>query len=569
MTPSLNIALAQLNPTIGDIAGNMRLVIKAWEEAKALGADLVVCPELVLSGYPPEDMVLRPAYAKACHDATLEVARATADGPGILLTSLWPDAENHQDPRPITSSPQIDPRPFNACVLMEGGELCAVQRKQCLPNYGVFDEPRTFRAGDGTDATPVLFRGVRLGLLVCEDMWYTEPAAALAAQGVDIFIAPHGSPFRLNAPGLREYEAQARVRETGAPLIFLNQVGGQDELVFDGGAFVMAADGRRHQAPRFTEGLVLTEWAQQDAGWQCVNSPNAQGADDLQLLYEAAMVGTRDYVRKSGFERVVLGLSGGIDSAMVAAIAVDALGAENVRCVMMPSRYTSPESLEDAAACAEALGVRYDTIGIEPGVEAFDAMLAPSFEGRGPDVTEENIQSRLRGVLLMALSNKFGSMVLTTGNKSEMAVGYATLYGDMNGGFNPLKDLYKTQVFALARWRNAQQPEGACGPSGEVIPERIITKPPSAELREDQKDEDSLPPYDVLDDILHGLVEEEASVADIAARGHTVEIVQRIQRLLYGAEYKRNQAPPGPKVSAKNFGRDRRYPIVNRWREER
>ncbi len=556
MTDTLRIALAQLNPTVGDIAGNLELIRRAAEQAGKAGADLMVCPELCVSGYPPEDIVLRPAYVAACKEGIEAFAKTTAGGTGVVLGSPWP-----------VSPADGDPHPYNAAILCADGEIKAVAPKHHLPDYGVFDEQRTFRSGAG--AAPVEFRGMRLGLMICEDMWFPGPSQRLADAGADVLIAPHGSPFRVTAAAERLAQAEARTAETGLPMVFVNQVGGQDELVFDGGAFIVRPGAPLIAAHQFTTELVMTTWARQGGGWTCTDGPDEPWITDEPLWYQAAMIGTRDYVRKSGFDGVVIGLSGGIDSAMVAAIAVDAFGPKNVHCVMLPSRYTSDHSLEDAKACAEALGVRYDIIGIEPGVAAFDEMLAPLFEGRAPDVTEENIQSRLRGSLLMAISNKFGAMVLTTGNKSEMAVGYATLYGDMNGGYNPLKDLYKTQVFALARWRNDHVPRGGQGPDGEVIPERIITKPPSAELREDQRDEDSLPPYDVLDDILHGLIEEEASDDEIAARGHDRPTIARIQHLLYNAEYKRRQAPPGPKISTRNFGRDRRYPIVNRWRDVR
>ncbi|WOI54086.1 NAD+ synthase [Parvularcula sp. LCG005] len=549
----LRIALAQLNPVVGDIAGNLARISAARDEAARLGADLVVCPELIVSGYPPEDLVLRPAYVTACQAAVEKFAKSTANGPAVLIGSPWP------------SDDQFDVRPYNASILCADGTVAGIEYKACLPNYGVFDEPRTFRPGPG--AKPVMFKGISLGLLICEDMWYPGPAAALAEAGAEIFIVPHGSPFRETAAAERLAQAEARVAEHDRPLIFVNQVGGQDELVFDGGAFCISPGGGRHQAPRFEDGVYLTEWSMVGGHWTCTDGPQAEWPEHHEKLYRALVLGTRDYVQKSGFQKIVLGLSGGIDSAMVAAIAVDALGSENVHCVMLPSRYTSGDSLEDAAICANRLDVKYDTVGIERGVAALDEMMADMFRGRDSDVTEENIQSRLRGVVLMAVSNKFGSMVLTTGNKSEMAVGYATLYGDMNGGYNPLKDVYKTTVFELARWRNAHRPEGLLGPKGEVIPPRIIEKPPSAELREDQKDEDSLPSYEVLDDILHGLIEKEEGADVIAARGHDLALVLKIQRLLYLAEYKRRQAPPGPKVSTKNFGRDRRYPIVNRWRD--
>jgi NAD+ synthase len=548
----LVIAAAQLNPTVGDLEGNLALIREAYAEAAGRGADLVVCPELIVSGYPPEDLILRPAYAEACREAALSLAQVTEGGPGLIVGAPWPSEGG-------------DPKPYNAGVVLEGGRVAAVRFKACLPGYGVFDEPRTFRAGPMPE--PVPFRGASLGLMLCEDMWLPQVAEGLAGQGAELLIVPHGSPFRQTAHAERAFQAEARVRETGLPLLMVNQVGGQDELVFDGGSFATGREGVAYRAPLFEPSVDLTVWERTDEGLRCVDAPLADWEEDEALVWRALVTGTRDYVAKSGFSSVVLGLSGGIDSAIVAAIAADALGPESARCIMLPSRYTSEHSLEDAAACAEAIGCPYETIEIEPAVEALTAMLAPAFEGRAADVTEENLQSRIRGTTLMALSNKLGCLLLTTGNKSEMAVGYATLYGDMNGAYNPIKDVYKTRVFALARYRNGARPAGCLGPEGRVIPERIIAKPPSAELAHGQKDSDSLPDYPALDAMLHGLVEEELSVDAIVRRGYERAEVLRIQRLLYLSEYKRRQAPPGPKVTSKNFGRDRRYPIVNRWRE--
>lgn len=550
MAESLRLVLAQINPIVGDLAGNAEKIRMA--RAEAAEADLIVFPELSISGYPPEDLVMRPIYAASCRAVVEGLAEETATGPAIIIGSPWPEPGSQ------------DPRPYNATVLCADGKVLSVARKCKLPNYSVFDEPRTFRAAK-EHTPPAMFRGLRLGLMTCEDMWYPDTADAICADGADLLVVPHGSPFRQTAHGERLFQASSRVRENGVPLVFVNQVGGQDELVFDGSSFVLTTDEKAHCAPEFTEGLYPTLWEKGEDGWQLREAPEEEWPEEEALVYPALVTGTRDYIHKSGFSGIVIGLSGGVDSALVAAIATDALGAENVHCVMLPSRYTSEHSLEDAKACAAALGARYDIVPIEPGVAALDGMLAGLFAGRPPDETEENLQSRLRGMVLMAITNKYGSLMLTTGNKSEMAVGYATLYGDMNGAYNPLKDVYKTRVFELCRWRNAHRPPGALGPEGQVIPERIITKPPSAELRADQTDQDSLPPYDELDQILHGLIEEEVGVPRLIARGHNAETVVRVQKLLYRAEFKRRQAPPGPKVTSRNFGRDRRYPIVNRW----
>ncbi|MEZ5893850.1 MAG: NAD+ synthase [Parvularculaceae bacterium] len=552
MTETLSIALAQIAPVVGDIDGNVARILKGRADAARLGADLAVFCELVVSGYPPEDLVQKPSYQRACMEAVERLAKETADGgPAMIVGSPWKDGAAL----------------YNAVFLLAGGKIAAKRYKVRLPNYGVFDEPRRFTPGPAFPE-PTEFNGVKLGLMVCEDMWLAGAGEHLAEQGAEIFIVPHGSPFRKTSLDERTTAARARTTATGLPLIFVNQLAGQDEVLFEGAAFVMDGAGEvNFRAPQFEETVALTRWKKSATGWECVDGPDASWVRGEEMIYRAVTMAVRDYVTKNRFKGVVIGLSGGVDSALTAAIAVDALGADAVKCVMMPSRYTSMESLEDAEACAKALGVSYRSIDIEPGVAAFDEMLAPAFHNLAKDVTEENIQSRLRGVLLMALSNKFGDMVLTTGNKSEMSVGYATLYGDMNGGFNPLKDLYKMEVFALCRWRNAHHANELKGPKGVVIPERIITKPPSAELRADQKDEDSLPPYHILDPILEMLVEKEMAVRDIVAAGYDEKTVRRVEHLLYVAEYKRRQAPPGPKVASVNFGRDRRYPITNGWRD--
>jgi NAD+ synthase len=551
MTAQLTIALAQITQSVGDLAGNADAML-AWR-AKASGADLIVFPELQLVGYPPEDLVMKPAFVERAGEELLRLARATGDGgPAMLVGTV------------VASQGVL----FNVVALLDGGEVRAVRQKRELPNYGTFDEKRLF--APGPLPAPVDFRGVKIGIPICEDVWFPFVTAHLKAEGAEILISPNGSPYEVGKDDHRLRDVcSSRVQETGLPMVYLNRVGGQDELVFDGASFVLGADlALLHQLPDWDEALVVTEWEKRDGAWTCapgtVHELDPHPAD----IYNAMVLGLRDYVNRNRFPGVVLGLSGGIDSALSAAVAVDALGPDRVWCVMMPSRFTSRDSLDDAAECARLLGVRLDSIAIEPAVDAFDTMLSGVFAGRSHDLTEENIQSRIRGVTLMAISNKFGHMLLTTGNKSEMSVGYATIYGDMAGGYSVLKDAYKTTVFDLSRWRNEAVPslgEGF-GPAGPVMPERVITKPPSAELREDQKDEDSLPPYEVLDPILYGLVEQELSVDQLVARGFERDTVARIERLLYIAEYKRRQSPPGVKLGSRNFGRDRRYPITNAFR---
>jgi len=547
---SFKIALAQVNPIVGDIDGNIAKLRALRDEAATHGADLVVFPELFVTGYPPEDLVLKPAFAAAARERVEALAAEMGPGPAVLAGTVW---REHG-------------RVYNAVVLIDNGRVEAVRYKVDLPNYGVFDEKRVFAAGPLPG--PVNCRGVRLGVPICEDIWGSEVVECLAETGAEILVAPNGSPFDWTKPDVRLNIAVARVTESGLPLIYVNQVGGQDELVFDGASFVINADrSLALQLPAWEERLAISEWHRSESGWTCTAGERAVIDQGDAAAYQACMLGVRDYVDKTGFPGVILGLSGGIDSALVAAIAVDALGPDRVRAVMMPYRYTSQTSIRDAAACAKALGISYDTVPIKDAVGGLTAALAPVLRGTIADTTEENLQARARGVILMALSNKFGAMVLTTGNKSEMSVGYATLYGDMNGGFNPVKDLYKMEVYRLARWRNAHVPMGGKGPAGEVIPASIITRVPTAELRPDQTDQDSLPAYDVLDDILVCLVEKEMPLAEIVARGHAPETVKQIERLLYLAEYKRRQAAPGVKISSRNFGRDRRYPIVNRFRE--
>ncbi len=562
---TLKIALAQLDPTVGDIEGNVANMRKARAAASALGADLVVLPELYVAGYQPEDLVLKPAFQDACRSAAEAFAKETGDGgPAVLFGCIWPDNDVNGI-APGSGDPGRSV--YNAAVLADGGRIVGVRYKVDLPNYGVFDDKRVFTPGPMPG--PLLFRGVRIGVPICEDIWKDEVVECLAENGSEILISPNGSPFDWPKPDMRMNVAVARVTESGLPLIFVNQVGGQDEVVFDGASFVLNADrSLAVQLPAWREDIALTNWTRTPTGWRCAEGERALLPERDAAAYHACMLGLRDYVAKNGFPSVVLGMSGGVDSALCAALAVDALGPDKVHCVMLPYKFTSSDSLQDAADCARALGARYDSIDIAPAVEGFYAMTAPMFAGKPKDIAEENVQSRVRGTTLMAISNKFGSMLITTGNKSEMSVGYCTIYGDMNGGFNPIKDLYKMEVYRLCRWRNAHVPEGGKGPAGVVIPEHIITKAPSAELRENQKDQDSLPPYEALDDMLVCLVEKEMPLGDIVKRGHDRATVERIARLLNIAEYKRRQAAPGVKISARNFGRDRRYPITNRFKED-
>jgi NAD+ synthase len=538
---------------MGDISGNLAKARAARAKAATERADVVLFTELFIVGYPPEDLVLKPALQGDAREAVEKLAKDTADGgPAVLMGAPWVE----------------DGKLYNAFLLLDQGQIAGRTFKHDLPNYGVFDEKRVFAAG--AMPGPFNVRGVRIGVPICEDIWTPDVVECLAETGGEILLVPNGSPFEAGKEDVRLNLVAARVTEARLPLVYLNQVGGQDELVFDGASLVANADRSIAWAlPSWEEALVVTDWTKSDGRWICAPGERVAAEERSLSVYQAMTMGLRDYVNKNRFPGVVLGLSGGIDSALSAAVAVDALGKDRVRCVMMPSRYTSQESLDDAQACAKLLGVPYEIVPIEGAVEAFAAALQSSFAGRAVDTTEENIQSRIRGVILMAISNKFGPMVLTTGNKSEMSVGYATLYGDMCGGYNVLKDIYKTEVFRLARWRNQALPKGARGPSGRVIPERIIEKPPSAELRANQRDEDSLPPYDILDGILECLVEQEMTFEAVCAKGFHPATVKRIEQLLYVSEYKRRQAPPGVKISARNFGRDRRYPITNAFRDAR
>ncbi|WP_208434158.1 NAD+ synthase [Bartonella taylorii] len=552
MKNDFRVAVAQLNPVVGDIEGNYSLAVMAHQTAKEEGADLVLFTELFISAYPPEDLVLKPAFIKTCEDAVKELAKITVGGPGIVMGL------------PLRRNDNI----YNGVMILDEGQMVAESFKFDLPNYAEFDEKRLFSPGSYPE--PIVYHGIELGIVICEDIWNDSSLCAkLGNKGAEIILVLNGSPYYRNKTLKRIEVVHAQVLQSGIPIIYANPVGGQDELVFDGGSFALNGQGKMvFQMKHFESHIALSHWQRKTTGWQCISGPNENLLNGLAADYQACVLGLRDYVNKNRFKDVILGLSGGIDSALCTAIAVDALGAERVRTIMMPYHYTSQESLKDAKECARFLGCHYEVIPIVQPVEAFFKTIAPIFLGLPSDVTEENLQSRIRGTILMALSNKFGSMVVTTGNKSEMAVGYATLYGDMNGGFNPIKDIYKTQVYALAKWRNNNHLQNLLGPEGIVIPPNIIEKAPSAELRENQKDEDTLPPYPVLDDILQFLVENDMSICDIVKRGYLRETVEKIEHLLYGAEYKRRQSAPGVKISYKNFGRDRRYPIVNRFRDK-
>ena len=551
MADQLTITLAQLNQSVGDIPGNATAMLAARDRARQQGADLIVFPEMHLIGYPPEDLVLKPALIeRAAAELDVLAAKTGDGGPAMLVGSVFVrDGNLH-----------------NGVALLDAGKIAAVRLKHELPNYGTFDEMRLFQPGPLPE--PVVFKGVMIGLPICEDIWHPDVCRHLAEFGAELLICINGSPYEIDKDTLRiDGVAKRRAVDTGLPLAYLNRVGGQDELVFDGASFVVNGDGSLAvQMTDWEEQEVTTHWTRTATGWRCDKGEVARLADHPEDIYCAMVMALRDYVDRNRFPGVVLGLSGGIDSAICAAIAADALGPDRVWCVMLPSRFTSQLSLDLATECAKMIGCRYDTIPIAPAVDAFDQMLEGTFADREVDITEENVQSRIRGVTLMALSNKFGPMLLTTGNKSEMSVGYATIYGDMAGGYNPLKDAYKMTVFAISKWRNQHKPKIALGPDGPVMPDGIITRPPSAELRPDQKDEDSLPPYPTLDGILLGLVEHEKSVDQLVSEGFDRDVVVRIERLLNVAEYKRRQAPPGVKLGTRNFGRDRRYPITNAFR---
>jgi NAD+ synthase len=555
LTDRLRIALAQLNPTVGAISANLRLARDTLAEAAAADADILMFPELFLTGYFPEDLLLKPRFVADAMAAARDLAAATAGiRTTLVLPTVWAD----------------DDKLWNAVIVAEAGEIVARRMKRELPNDDVFFEKRYFERADLQE--PVTIRGVSIGIPICEDIWHPEVCAHLVDNGARILLCPNGSPYWRNKQSVRKRLVRDRVREDNVPMLYLNQVGGQDELVYDGASFAIEPGGRLVlQGKSFEPELLFSNWARTPDGWRCTDPHVTPLAAIDEAPWRACVLGLRDYVHKNGFRDVVLGLSGGIDSAVVAAIAVDALGAERVHCIMLPYRYTSAESLSDAKACAERLGVRYDVVPIGPPVEAALGELQPVFGNRPQGLTEENIQSRMRGVYLMAVSNKLGSLLLTTGNKSEMAVGYATIYGDMNGGFNPIKDLLKMRVYELAEWRNHNRPADCLGPDGEVVAPSVIAKAPSAELRPNQTDQDSLPPYPILDEILGGLVEEELSVAEIVQRGDgrfDRALVKKIEKLLYVAEYKRRQSAPGVKLTRKAFGLGRKYPITSGYRDE-
>ena len=550
MADRFRLTLAQLNPTVGDLAGNAARAREVWDQGRAAGADLVALPEMFLTGYQTQDLVMKPAFQRAAWAELERLAAATTEGPALGIGC------------PI----HRDGRLFNGYAILAKGRIEATVLKHHLPNDGVFDEKRVFASADVSG--PVRIGPLRVGIPICEDAWHPDVAETLAETGAEILFVPNGSPYHRGKPNVRLNLMVSRVIETGLPLVYLNMTGGQDDQIFDGASIVLNPGGQlAAQLPQFDDCVTHVDFTRGADGWRAEPGMMADIPKSYEADYRAMVVGLSDYLKKTGFRKVLLGLSGGIDSALVATIAADAIGPENVHCVMLPSRYTSPHSLEDAEAVATRLGCRLDTVPITGPQDAVTEALGPLFAGTKADLTEENIQSRLRGLLLMALSNKFGAMLLTTGNKSEVAVGYCTIYGDMNGGYNPIKDLYKTRVFDTCRWRNATHRPWMKAPAGEVIPPRVIDKPPSAELRENQKDEDSLPPYPILDAILDGLVDRELSVQDLVDKGFDRATVKRVEHLIFISEYKRFQSAPGPRLTGRAFWLDRRYPIANRWRD--
>ena len=547
----MKLFLAQINNTVGDIEGNLKRAIDILDQAEGLNSDLVVFSELFLSGYPPEDLVLKKSFVEECRNAldTL-INHSKAKKLGFIIGL------------PIYEKNNL----FNAAAIVDKGELIGFSKKVNLPNYSVFDEKRVFHKNDIPRVFE--FRGIKLGVPICEDIWQDNVCLELKNQGCELIISPNGSPFDKYKINQRKTIIVDRVSETGLPFVYINQVGGQDELVFDGSSLIMNGDKEIiYEAPPWQENTALIELNEKEKKFNNLSFDEFKFSD-LENIYMATVIGLRDYVSKNNFPGVILGLSGGIDSAFCAAVAVDALGKDKVEAYMLPSTYTSENSTIDAEDCANRLEINLETISISDTFLSLEDSLKASFEGLPNDITEENLQSRIRGTILMAISNKKGKMLITTGNKSEVSVGYSTLYGDMNGGFNPIKDIYKTELYALANWRNNNLPNNILLDKKDVIPSSIISKEPTAELRDNQKDSDSLPPYDELDQILEGLVEYELSTSELEKKGYSREEIKKVENLLYVSEYKRRQSAPGVKISLRNFGRDRRYPITNKFRDK-
>jgi len=551
MAKKFQITLAQLNPTVGDLEGNYKVAIEAWEQAQKMGSDLIAFTELFITGYNTQDLIKKPSFFKAAQDQILKLAKNCKNGPAIA----------------IGGPAYLKGKLYNAYYILADGNVADVIMKHHLPNQNVFDEKRIF--DEGEISGPYQIGPIRIGSPICEDAWHSDVSETLSETGAQLLLVPNGSPYYNGKNDVRLNKMVARVVETNLPLIYLNMVGAQDDQVFDGGTFALNRGGSLAiKLPLFEEALEHIVLEETDIGWNIIKGDLAKVPCDKELDYHAMVMGLRDYCKKSGFEKVVLGLSGGIDSALVAVIASDAIGSANVRSIMLPSPYTSQTSLIDATDLVENLGCKSDTLPINDSLTAIDKTLSSTFEGRKIDLTEENIQSRLRGLLLMAVSNKFGEMLLTTGNKSEVSVGYSTIYGDMAGGFNPIKDLYKTKVFEISKWRNKNHRPWMKGPPGSIIPDSIITKAPTAELRPNQKDSDSLPDYPVLDAILTILVDEDGSTNDCLKAGYNQSDVSKVEKLLYESEYKRFQSAPGTRLSQRAFWLDRRYPIVNKWRDK-